>query len=221
MSRVPDVLTTEHFADAELQVLARDGFVRRVGRWYCPAYLPDSPKLRAQTIYEDFSTEVIADTFTAAWVYRCNPRLPDPLTGLIAPGARPSRARRRGRVRNARIDPHDYARLGGLAITTPARTLIDLGRAVPQRGEPGYVLRELYRSKLIGSALAVTFRLNPVQLAQGLLHLHNVPHAKRALAYLEDIVRIMRSIEAYSHAEKLAGLHAQLANIPDRPLTGP
>lgn len=210
---VPDILTTEHFSDPELQVMVQDGLVRRLGHWYCPIRMPDSVSLRARAVAIQFGRSVIADTLTAAWIYQCSDILPDRLTGCVPREHRSAATRRLGDVREVVIDDADIDAVGVLRLTTPLRTFRDICRLVPQRGEKGYSTpRERYH-RLIAAALVVRFA---IRLDTEIEQLRPaVPHTARARTMIERLGSLLAQVEALPADRRIpALLHEQVRLHP-------
>lgn len=209
---IPDILTTDHFSDPEMQVMVRDGVLRRVGYWYSPAWVPDSSGLRARGVFTEFGETVIADTYTAAWIYKCSTRLPYPLTGSMPRSARSASARRLGRIREVGIAETDYWFVGRLRVTTPVRTFRDMGRVVYQKGETHHSLREEIRGRLIAASLAVMFRIDldaeEAELArQG-------PYTRRASLHLSEVRTLLARISQLDRNQQLEVLTKEQSKLP-------
>lgn len=124
------------------------GRVRRLAHGvYVDGHVGDSRNLRFAAIRLIAPDHAVACSETAAWLHGIDAFRPSDRhllepSFLVSHGA--SRMRRRGvRCRQAEIDLGDVERLGGLWITTPERTAIDL-------------LRTLYRPYALAAADAMT-----------------------------------------------------------------
>lgn len=116
---------------AALERLLRSGAVRRVLRGvYASAGAPESRSFRAAAVSLVAGERAVVLDRTAAWVHGVGR---EALTGersTVVPLdllARSASARHRSR----RLAAHDLERLGGLRVTTPLRTALDLGRLLP------------------------------------------------------------------------------------------
>lgn len=211
---IPDILTTDDFPDPSLQGMVQDGILRRVGNWYCSVAMPDTSGLRAQSIRVDLRDTAIADTYTAAWIYKCCTRLPDPVTGCTHRLARSAAARRLGRIREVTIDDAEIWRVGGQRITTPERTLRDLGRTVPGRGEPEHSLREETRARLVGAALVLMFRLDLDSQRAHVAETGSHPYSIRLGAYIESVHQLIERLRDHPEQRRIAVLTEQQARLP-------
>lgn len=136
---VPGVL----FSWPELQSMASDGVLARLSqRGYVPPGTRPTPQLRARAasvlIGPGIRQRVVAGRMTAAWIYGCAAE-PDRLAMLVDANRRISslRSTRGCTFHEVRLGPFDVVSLGGLMVTSPLRTSVDIalhvdhGRAVP------------------------------------------------------------------------------------------
>lgn len=115
---------------AALDRMLRDGHVRRLLRGvYAAAGAPDTTRLRASAVGLAVGPRTVVVDRTAAWVHGVPLWLPDGLVPLdvLAPG-RTQRTCLGGR---RRLVARDLEELGGVRLTTPLRTALDLGRVLP------------------------------------------------------------------------------------------
>lgn len=123
----------------ELAAARLDGDVVELGEAYAPADLVETAALRAASL-----ASLVAGLhgaafagMTAAWIHGAGDSPPDPHELQSATGRRlRAPTTRRIIVHDPVLDPSDVQHLGGLAVTTPERTLIDLLRwpvTVPER----------------------------------------------------------------------------------------
>lgn len=131
------------FSWPELQSLAADGLL---AQFHQHGYtLPDmsaSPQLRARaaanTVPAAIRQRVVAGRMTAAWIYGCAAE-PDRLALLVDAKRRISSLRNtRGcTLHEVRLGPFDVVSLGGLMVSSPLRTALDIAlhvetqRAIP------------------------------------------------------------------------------------------
>lgn len=131
------------FSWPELQSLAADGVL---ARFHQQGYsLPDthtSPQLRARAaanyVPAGIRQRVVAGRMTAAWIYGCAAE-PDRLALLVDAKRRVSSLRNtRGcTLHEVRLGPFDVVSLGGLMVSSPLRTALDIAlhveaqRAIP------------------------------------------------------------------------------------------
>ncbi|HEY8700820.1 MAG TPA: type IV toxin-antitoxin system AbiEi family antitoxin [Arthrobacter sp.] len=131
------------FAWPELQSLAADGLLRRLHqRGYTLPEAPVSPQLRARAaanlVPEAIRQRVVAGRMTAAWIYGCAEE-PDRMALLVDAKRRISSLRNtRGcTLHEVRLGPFDVVSLGGLLVSSPLRTALDIAlhvdasRAIP------------------------------------------------------------------------------------------
>ncbi|ROS54412.1 hypothetical protein EDF50_0492 [Frigoribacterium sp. PhB24] len=126
--RLPTVLTPDDLPEAELRAAALDGQVYACGdAWRSVAEIDDHVG-RAVAAGLALGAGVVAAERTAAWVWGARGPAPLPHSGLVVS---PARVKHRGRgsvVRQVVIDHDEIVSVGGAAVTTPARTLVDLAR---------------------------------------------------------------------------------------------
>lgn len=131
------------FAWPELQSLAADGLLSRIHhRGYTLPGLPASPQLRARAaagaVPASVRQRVVAGRMTAAWIYGCASE-PDRLALLVDAKRRVSslRTTRGCTLHEVRLGPFDVVSLGGLMVSSPLRTALDVAlhvdaeRAIP------------------------------------------------------------------------------------------
>ena len=126
--RLPLVLTDAHLPETELRAAALDGQVYAVGdSWRSVAEIDDHVG-RAIAVGLALGAGVVAAERTAAWVWGARGPAPLPHSGLVAS---PARVKHRGRgsvIRQVVIDDDEIVVVDGVAVTTPARTVVDLAR---------------------------------------------------------------------------------------------
>lgn len=142
--RFPELYAPDRpFTGPELQALAADGLL---SRFHQHGYtLPDvaaSPQLRARaaagSVPAAVRQRVVAGRMTAAWIYGCAPE-PDRLALLVDTKRRVSGLRNtRGcTLHEVKLGPFDVVSMGGLMVSSPLRTALDIAlhvdaeRAVP------------------------------------------------------------------------------------------
>ncbi|WP_285240347.1 type IV toxin-antitoxin system AbiEi family antitoxin [Pseudarthrobacter sp. MEB009] len=131
------------FAWPELQALAADGLLARIHQHgYVLPEVQVSSQLRARAaagaVPLQVRRRVVAGRMTAAWIYGCAAE-PDRLALLVDAKRRVSSLRNtRGcTLHEVRLGPFDVVSLGGLMVSSPLRTAVDValhveeGRAVP------------------------------------------------------------------------------------------
>jgi len=123
-----------YFADdrlsmAELSAARLDGDVVELGDAFIPADAVETRGLRAGSLAGVLGDTLAATHLTAAWVHGALPDPPARHTVQRGVTRRLHRVPDRRLVyRDLAVDPADLVRLGGVWVTTPARTLADLSR---------------------------------------------------------------------------------------------
>ncbi|MBX7443557.1 MULTISPECIES: type IV toxin-antitoxin system AbiEi family antitoxin [unclassified Arthrobacter] len=131
------------FAGPELQSLAADGLLARFHQHgYILPGLGASPQLRARAaagvVPAAIRQRVVAGRMTAAWIYGCAAE-PDRLALLVDAKRRVSslRSTRGCTLHEVRLGPFDVVSLGGLMVSSPLRTALDIALHVePERAVP-------------------------------------------------------------------------------------
>lgn len=115
---------------AELSAARIDGRLVELGEGYIPADAVETPALRAASLAPVLGDRLAATHLTAAWVHGAVDALPARLHVQRAVAHRiRSVLDHRIVYRDSRVPPRDVTRLGGVMVTTAARTLADLARA--------------------------------------------------------------------------------------------
>lgn len=169
------------FSWPELQSMAADGVLTQLYQHgYTVPGAPASPQLRARAaafaVPPAIRQRVVAGRMTAAWIYGCASE-PDRLALLVDAKRRISslRSTRGCTLHEVRLGPFDVVSLGGLMVSSPSRTALDIALHVEsERAVPA--LRQLLerpelnvRVRLLTLAVEATPRL---------------PHKKAALEKL-------------------------------------
>jgi hypothetical protein len=120
------------FSWPELQAMASDGVLTQLyQRGYLPPGTRSSPHLRARAlatmIPPTIRQRVVAGRLTAAWVYGCAQE-PDRLALLVDANRRISslRSTRGCTFHEVRLGALDVVSLGGLMVSSPLRTALDI-----------------------------------------------------------------------------------------------
>lgn len=191
-SRIPET-RTQHlelyapgslFSWPELQSMASDGVLTQVyQRGYATPGTATSAQLRARAaalaVPPAIRQRVVAGRMTAAWIYGCALE-PDRLALLVDTKRRISslRSTRGCTLHEVRLGPCDVVSLGGLMVSSPMRTALDVALHVEaERAIPA--LREL----LARPELNVRLRL----LTLAVEATPRVPHKKAALEKLASL----------------------------------
>lgn len=167
---------------AELSAARLDGHLVELGEGYVPADAVESPALRAASLRVVLRDVLAATHLTAAWVHGARDEPPARLDVQRASRARLHHVLdRRLTYREMRMEPLHLQRIGGVLVTSPARTLADLTRESVRRGtRPG--VEEAIRG-LLGAPGAA--RAAIVVLA----YQNSVPGKRAAMARLRSIER--------------------------------
>lgn len=133
-ARLPSMLTTADFSEAELSALVLDGMLFRVGECFSAADEVTGVWPRAASLATWLPPHLVAERATAAWVWgaRNDPPAVHELCVDITARARPVIARRLA-VREVVISADDivtFRHTGpAVRVTTPLRTAVDIARS--------------------------------------------------------------------------------------------
>lgn len=172
MVRLPRLLSTDDFAIAELCALRCDGELVAVDESFAPIDELTTPSLRAAAVQRRTGGRLIAERLSAAWIWGAWPDPPAPhqfctdIESRVAHVTSPLLD-----VREVVLSPADTVDLGGLAVTTPIRTIADIARFATTWGQQERaVIDSLYALAGVPRH-AVRAELDRVRL----------PHKRRAL----------------------------------------
>lgn len=133
--RLPRVLTTLDLPEAELTAARLDGELFALDECYWPIDTFEGPAERAASLAAILPPRLIAERMTAAWVFGATAVPPSPLQLCVDTAARfQSTALSRADVREVVLGPGDVIRIGPLAVTSAARTILDIARFAPVFG---------------------------------------------------------------------------------------
>ncbi|WP_423184748.1 hypothetical protein [Arthrobacter sp. NyZ413] len=196
LARQHDVRTHELYAPgalftwAELQSMAADGVLQPLhGKSYVPSWPAITPRLRARAaallVPDRIRTKVIAGRMTAAWIYGCA-EAPERLSLLVDAKHRISslRSTRDCILHEVRLGQMDVVSIGGLLVTSPLRTAVDVALHV----EPDRALPAL-KSILSMEDLGVRLRLVTLAVEAS----PRVPFKKAALRKLAALARVVET----------------------------
>jgi len=134
--RLPPVLSSNDLPLAELLAARLDGEVYAVDDCFSPVDEVEQPEHRARALRAGLSDRLIAEQRSAAWVWGAlqHPPLPHQLCAAMGARVRPPGA---GWVmsREVVVEPWEVVTLGGMQVTTPLRTAVDLARFSSNYGE--------------------------------------------------------------------------------------
>jgi hypothetical protein len=129
--RLPAVLTPTLFPEAELSALTLDGDAFRLGDAVVPTDVPVTAVVRAESIAPAARRYgLVAERWTAAWVHGAAAAAPRPHQLCNDVGSN-GRTRMVVGLREVVFQPDEVMLLGGLAVTAPLRTAVDLARLEP------------------------------------------------------------------------------------------
>jgi hypothetical protein len=129
--RLRPVLSRFEFPVPELRALVLDGEAFRIGDCVAPVDEIASPLLRATALASQLPPRLIAEQHSAAWIWGAQPSPPErhEVCADITARTRPALGALLV-VREVVLLHEDTAEFGGLVVTTPMRTAIDLARFV-------------------------------------------------------------------------------------------
>lgn len=132
---------------AELQAARLDGQLIACAGRYVTIDAPDAAEVRAALVHGGRSDRVIVELRSAAWVHGVLPRPPSVPQLCVSVSARTHRGPTAG-LREVRFEQGDLVSLGGVLVTSPLRTALDLVRTADDREHSADrgALRELLRA---------------------------------------------------------------------------
>ena len=132
MPKLTAVLLSADLPLAELCAARLDGELFSIGDGFSPIDLPETAEQRARSILDLCPDRIIAEQRSAAWIWGASDSPPARHELCASLGARSkSVAPRRAIVREVVIDDLSVVELGGIRVTTPLRTILDLARFSP------------------------------------------------------------------------------------------
>ena len=176
--RIPVVLSLHDLPAAELQAGVLDGELVRVGEAYCAIDTIIGVAHRAASIATEVAAQSIAERFTAAWVYGALYSQPRRLQLCVnsQTKVRPF-STQRCVYREVVLGGKETITIGGLAVTTPMRTAIDIVRTDSDFSDSS---REVVRSlATFGLGFDLVACVTEISLRK------NLPHKQRAITRLE------------------------------------
>jgi hypothetical protein len=125
---LPVVLNDRLLPAVELRAAELDGDLCSLGHAFTIGDLPETAESRALSLESHVPSGAVLADRSAAWVWGWSPER-TALRLCVAKTARiGSNTRRAHQVREAAIDPDEIHVVGGVPVTSPERTLIDLAR---------------------------------------------------------------------------------------------
>lgn len=177
--RISTVLSLHDLPAAELQAGVLDGELVRVGDAYCAIDTIIGSDHRAASIAAEVASWSIAERFTAAWVYGIVERQPRRLQLCVNSNnkVRPFSSQRY-EYREVVLGEHETTLIGGLAVTTPLRTALDIVRTDKDYSETS---REIVRSLgALGQGFGLDDCIGEITVRR------NLPHKQVALRRLSS-----------------------------------
>ncbi|WP_353987878.1 hypothetical protein [Ruicaihuangia caeni] len=125
---------------AELSAMSLDGELYPLAEAYASIAEPDTPALRALALHGILGNErIIADRWSAAWVWGALPRPPRVHTFCTRSEARVQHELRLDvAIREVVIDDGEIVAFGRARATSPLRTVLDLARSQEAYSESHY-----------------------------------------------------------------------------------
>lgn len=129
VSALPRVLGTDDLPLSELCAARLDGELFPFARGWIPSDVPGTPAERARAAVVGIPRRWVAELDTAAWVWGARDLAPEPARFAAPRDVRGAKTRAGVAVREAVLRRADWIETGGVRVTTPARTLLDLLRS--------------------------------------------------------------------------------------------
>ena len=170
----------DRLSQPELSSARLDGHVVEIGDAYMPADTTETPEARAAGIRPLLFPGVAASGPTAAWIHGAGDGAPA-RHHVHRTSALRVRAPRNGRVvfHDTALGPTDVVLIGGVAVTSPVRTVVDLTLGVARHD--GYAPWARALCRLLPD-------LGP-QAAELLRHRKRIPGRRAALALLDELAQ--------------------------------
>lgn len=171
------VLSLNDLPAPELQAGVLDGELVQLGSAYCPIDTFIGARHRAAAIASEIPAQSIAERHTAAWVYGALDRQPRRLQLCvhIHSKVRPLSSAR-FQFREVVLDADEVVTMGGLSVTSPLRTAVDIARIEESfSASTAQLVRDL-------ASLGQGFNLE--DCTRVLNRRRNLPHKKLALQRL-------------------------------------
>jgi hypothetical protein len=143
----------DRLSEAELIAASLDGHLVRLGEGFVPADTVETAALRAASLSPLVGDDAAATHASAAWVLGASDE-PPARHSIQRTSVHRTRHRLDARYvyRDPRIEPRDLIEVGGIAVTSPARTMVDLARdAEPDAAALVQRLVALYPGALSGA----------------------------------------------------------------------
>ncbi|WP_349903064.1 hypothetical protein [Parafrigoribacterium humi] len=180
--RLPPVLSVADLPLAELCAARLDGELRGIDGYFSPVDEPDDLRHRAAVLAAMAPPRLIAEQYSAAWVWGARLWPPDRQQFCAAAGARISMsAAAPHRLREVVIGDTEYVTVEGLRLTTPLRTAVDIARS-------GTASETSDRDVLARLMVLGTF--GPEDCRSAMNSRRNLPRRNQAMVRLADAARL-------------------------------
>jgi hypothetical protein len=208
VSKLPPILTSNDLPLTELHALKLDGDLFMIDDAFSPVDHPATITQRARSLAVVCTSRLIAEQRTAAWVWGAVEYPPARLELCASIGAR-ARVSDTGRIslREVVIDDSEVVALGGIRLTTPLRTALDLLRFQPsldvtlvtrllrignlsiERCAAVLDARNNLPQKKLAAARLRELASHPVDVVDGVNAAHGAQHAIEVgrVAHFEDV----------------------------------
>lgn len=188
---LPSVLTVADLPAAELHAARLDGELVTIDECFCPVDGIDSAELRGRAVAAIVPSRLIAEQRTAAWILGALDHPPARHQLCADSGARyRTLGKPRFAVREVILDDGATLEVGGIRVTTPLRTAVDLARFADDFDG---VRQTVVRLARIGQ-----FTVNDA--AADLDRRRHLPGKVRALSRLRGALRLSAVVEAAASA---------------------
>ncbi|MBC7723180.1 MAG: hypothetical protein H7146_00290 [Burkholderiaceae bacterium] len=168
---LPPVLTRDDLPEAELCAARLDGEVFELGECFWPVDTFEGAAERGASLAAVLPRRLIAERLTAAWVHGAVSSLPRPLQLAVDTSARYRSPGERVELREVVLEAGDTEVHGGLTVTSPRRTVIDLARFSAGFGDA---------ERMIVAALAAVGGFELADVVEHLQHRRHLPGKLRA-----------------------------------------
>lgn len=201
--QLPCVLSSVDLPLAELTAARLDGELFGIDRCFSPVDEIEQPLHRVRALRAGIHDRLIAEQLTAAWVWGALTDPPAHHQFCAALASRVSRTAVGWRtVREVVVDPAELATIGGMQVTMPLRTTVDIARFSTRFSDT--------EARAI-SGLLLMARLSVNDAMRHIEGRRNLPNKKRALARLAGVhaINVVHGVDApyrVEHAIEVGGI---------------
>ena len=184
MTRLPSVLSFDDLPEAELNAAVLDGELYRIEECFSAIDEIENPVHRARALAVQYSDRLIAEQFTAAWIFGALERAPraHQFCTMIDSRVRLSRLQPIT-VREVVISSSEIVTSAGLSLTTPLRTILDIARFSPRF--------DLQEQKVVVNLLKLG-DISVSECARALAVRRNLPQKRQALRRIAEAALSLR-----------------------------